>query len=290
MKRITWRCQSHGRPFYLNRFDGHGGFSYPAHDHEEHWEFVYVVMGSFRHRIGGAARIHEAGRLILIRDADTHSLAGRDFSYVNLAFNPAWIDRYGAFRGRPTLRAELERQAKPPEALVPEAERLALVNRFDALLRAVGELDAGVWAFAVILPLLVSYVEDPVPMAVPSPKAAAASSALAPPPPAWLAGLLSWAAAGERPPSTADFIRKSGYSAEHLIRTMKRHYGTTPSRFLAELRLRRAEELLRYTNYSIERVADESGWTGIRHFERCFAARTGRTPRAFRSANAILAH
>jgi AraC-like DNA-binding protein len=288
MERISWNTQGGSRLFYINRCDTLGEFSYPAHDHEDHWEFVYVVSGFFVHEMNGQRVRHEEGRITLIRDADVHALDGKAFSYVNLAFPPAWLDRFGLFSLKPNLRTVLTEAVVVPQALVPQAERGLLVARFDALLR-IAETPEAVGAFSSLFSLLVSYIEAPGPVTR-EPAAVQVSGSPSHTAPRWLAELLAWAEKRDRPPSMAEFILKSGYSAEHLIRTLGANHRLTPSRFLGDLRLRRAEDLLRFTNYPIARVADESGWESVRHFERRFRERAGCSPREYRSANAILAH
>jgi len=288
MKRISWDTQGSNRLFYINRYDSRGDFNYPAHDHENHWEFVYVVSGFFFHELNGSRIRHEEGRITLIRDADIHALSGRAFSYVNLAFPPLWLDRLATFSGRSDLRNELAGADTVPQALVPQAERELLVGRFDALLRAARTPEA-VPAFATLFSQLVSYVEPPQPH---TSKETAGATGTPPLPvtPRWLAELLVWTEKRDQPPSMGEFILKSGYSAEHVIRSLGQHLGITPSRYLASVRLRRAEDLLRFTNYPIARVAEESGWKSVRHFERRFRESAGCSPRAYRTANAILAH
>jgi AraC-like DNA-binding protein len=286
MDRICWSRQGGNRPYYINRLDVEGLFRFPAHDHQDHWEFVFVIAGAFIHEIGGTRRLHEAGRLVLIRDSDVHSLRGRAFSYINLAFPPAWLERFGMFTGRPELRNRLERSRIVPEAIVPLSERAMLVDRFDGLLRIASEAGRSS-AFATMLGWLLSYLDTFAVEAAPLVLAPSGYSSL---PPGWLAELVCWAQERKRPPTTAEFWCKSGYSTAYVIRAMHRHYGITPARLLADLRLRRAEDLLRFTNYSIARIAEESGWSGVRQFERRFHGRTGCSPRSYRAANAILAH
>lgn len=294
MERVYWDRQGGSRPFYINRFDVEGEFRYPPHDHADHWEFVYVVAGEFSHTINGRRRTHEAGRVILIRDADVHALRGRGFSYVNVAFPPHWVERYALFAGRADLRERLERAEAVPSVRVKDGDQAFLVSRFDALLRA-PEGAEGRMAFTALLSLLLSELapnveEVPDGAADRAPSRDRASSAAATPPPRWLADLASWAAARECPPTPVELTRKSGYTAEHVIRSFRRFYDTTPASFLTDLRLRRAEDLLRFTNFPITRVADRSGWSGVRQFERRFRLRYGCAPRDYRAANAIHAH
>lgn len=256
-----------------------------------------MLSGFFYHEIRGERRVHEAGRLTLIRDTDFHALRGSAFSYINLAFPPWWMDRLGTFLGRPSLRGDLESALSVPGGVVPVGDRQCVEAHFATLLQNPGAVEL----FATLLPLLVSYLEvgdrpgsgrsrsvDAVDRSFLAGEGLQESAPGETP--RWLADLATWAASRQRPPPLATLVRKSGYSAEHVSRSFGAHYGVTPSRFLAELRLRQAETLLRFTNYSVARIAEESGWESVRHFERRFREWTGRSPREYRKEKAILAH
>ena len=291
MLRICWDEIGGDKPYYINRFDLDGDFRFPSHNHSNHWEIVYVVSGSFLHRINGEKKIQEEGNMVLIRDRDIHSLKGRNFSYVNLAFPPLWLERLGGLCALPNLRARLETLSAPLEARIPEGEREYILKRFDQLL-AGSENGRGLHLFPPVLGILCAYL-DPRVFGSPEGDREAFSFGMAAAqgdPPRWLSDLVHWGSSRQRPPGYAEFIQKSGYTAAYVIRSFRRAYGQTPNRFLTDLRLKRSEDLLRYTNYSLDRICGECAWGDARSFERHLKSRTGLSPREFRKKHALLAH
>jgi AraC-like DNA-binding protein len=71
-------------------------------------------------------------------------------------------------------------------------------------------------------------------------------------------------------------------SAAHLSRSMREHYGTTPTDFVTGLRLQRAAELLDTTSESVTRIAHRCGFSSQSYFTRCFRAAYGVPPREYR--------
>lgn len=79
-------------------------------------------------------------------------------------------------------------------------------------------------------------------------------------------------------------VRLSGYSREHLSRSMKRYLGVTPSEFLCGLRLDHAAGLLRLTSMPVLDVCMASGFENPAYFHRRFREKFGMTPGRFRAA------
>lgn len=73
------------------------------------------------------------------------------------------------------------------------------------------------------------------------------------------------------------------YSKDHLIRIFKKQYGTTPYRYLTELRIHHAQQLLLSTNRSITQIAAECGYPDTSVFYRAFLSSQGCNPRDFRT-------
>ncbi|MFG2563457.1 helix-turn-helix transcriptional regulator [Streptomyces sp. NPDC048496] len=71
-------------------------------------------------------------------------------------------------------------------------------------------------------------------------------------------------------------------SPAHLSRSMRTHYGTTPTEFVRALRLERAAELLCTTRESVTAIAHRCGFSGHSYFSRCFATAYGVPPREYR--------
>jgi len=86
---------------------------------------------------------------------------------------------------------------------------------------------------------------------------------------------------------TADFAALVNLSASRFRHLFKQETGKTTSQYLRELRLQRAELLLRTTFLSIKEVTNEAGLTSTSHFVQYFKKRYGLTPTAYRTLNMI---
>jgi two-component system response regulator YesN len=73
-----------------------------------------------------------------------------------------------------------------------------------------------------------------------------------------------------------------GLSERHLRRRFQEAYGQTPRRYLTELRMRRATELLCVTQRSINQIAQDLGYPDAQRFARMFKRRFGLNPSEFR--------
>lgn len=82
----------------------------------------------------------------------------------------------------------------------------------------------------------------------------------------------------ERPHTTARLAREVGLSEGHLRRQFRAAYGKTPRRYLTEVRMERAFELLRTTSRGVEQVAHSVGYPSVAVFNRIFKRAFGVTP------------
>jgi transcriptional regulator GlxA family with amidase domain len=90
----------------------------------------------------------------------------------------------------------------------------------------------------------------------------------------------------ESPVSLAELASSVQLSVRQLERLFRKHLGTKPTRYYLELRLRRAQLLLRQTTMPIVQVAVASGFASASHFARCYREMFNRAPRAERSQRA----
>jgi AraC-like DNA-binding protein len=72
--------------------------------------------------------------------------------------------------------------------------------------------------------------------------------------------------------------RELGISTTQLLKKMKHLTATSPKDFINELRLQKAEKLLRRREESIADVAKKVGFGNTSHFTRCFSKRFGVAP------------
>src|SRR5262249_31109207 len=80
----------------------------------------------------------------------------------------------------------------------------------------------------------------------------------------------------------AKVAREAGYAPRYLSTLFKKKHAITFERYLAQLRIDRAKQLLSGTQLSLERVAQLSGFSGRHYFGRAFRQLTGETPRRHR--------
>ena len=87
--------------------------------------------------------------------------------------------------------------------------------------------------------------------------------------------------------TTSALAREAGLSPDHFRECFQARIGTTPMRYLRDLRLRHAERLLRTTDGTLQEIADATGWENASTFARTFKERTGQTPGTYRALNAM---
>jgi AraC family transcriptional regulator len=84
--------------------------------------------------------------------------------------------------------------------------------------------------------------------------------------------------------SLETLARESGYSRAHFIRMFSAATGTTPHRYLTEMRLEFARHLLESGVTSITEISQSAGFSSHSHLTKVFHARFGATPSEYRRA------
>ena len=83
-------------------------------------------------------------------------------------------------------------------------------------------------------------------------------------------------------PTTADLAQAAGVSSSHLIRLFGEATGLSPRRYLFELRIEKARELLSTTEMPIAEIALEVGFFDQSHLNRVFKQIVACTPHEYR--------
>lgn len=81
--------------------------------------------------------------------------------------------------------------------------------------------------------------------------------------------------------TVADLARLCSVTPEYFRRIFRSVYGVSPKRYINELKLSRAKELLQSGLYSVTEAALLSGYTDMSHFSRVFKKETGVSPKEF---------
>lgn len=85
-----------------------------------------------------------------------------------------------------------------------------------------------------------------------------------------------------RPLATTEIGAALGVGREHCARLFRRHLGQSPVGYVQERRVARASELLRETDWSLERIAHACGCGSRQHLTRLFRRHLHSTPTAWR--------
>ncbi len=85
-----------------------------------------------------------------------------------------------------------------------------------------------------------------------------------------------------------DLCKVSHMSKNGIIAMFKRLYGITPIKYINNLRLYKAEMLLKNSNMSITQIALESGFGDSNYFTRFFKSIKGITPRDYRNNSHVI--
>ena len=81
--------------------------------------------------------------------------------------------------------------------------------------------------------------------------------------------------------SIEDLSFMCGITPEYLRKIFKTYYGTSPVKYINELKISRAKELLASGMYSVGEAALQSGYTDMSYFSREFRKSTDTTPKDY---------
>jgi AraC-like DNA-binding protein len=268
------RFETHalGRPYHAALVDLRGRSE--PHGHADYFEIMLVLDGDGSQDLGPGLPERvlplRPGELILIRPRDQHAIAG-PVRFYNIAFPVA---RWRAFADLAGVDPAWHDAALPPRRrLSPGSDDADRARAACAL--ALERFRSGPRQFD-----LIRFWTDIVPVLGPAPEAVAERPAGAPD---WL---VTACAAMRREPNlrlgVPRLVELARVSPAHLARTLRRHYDTTATAYVAELRLRHAAMLLTTTMRPVADIAAACGYSSPAYFTRCFRAAHDRSPREFR--------
>ncbi|WP_130337831.1 helix-turn-helix transcriptional regulator [Micromonospora kangleipakensis] len=256
-----------GRPYHAALVELRSR-SHP-HSHRDYYEIMAIVAGDGEQLVshgGGPPRRQplRGGDLLLVRPRDHHTIIG-GLHFYNIAFPAAGWRAFTGLAGAdpaggslpPLVHTGDDRGAQTCAAAL---ERFHDAPRQTDLIRF----------WCEVLDLLTHGADTPgQPLEIP----------------AWLLTATAAMSHEEHLREGVPRLRELAHVSDgHLARSMRRYYGTTPTEFVADARLRRAATLLATTTRTIADIAYTCGFTSASYFTRRFRDAHGASPRQFRVA------
>jgi AraC-like DNA-binding protein len=248
--------------FHLLRMKGE--FEYPRHQHTN-YELILVERGPYRCELNGTELTVANGQVLVIKPGDWHQdhLRHGQRHYV-LHFRLPDLESVGLFKGEgpPELQIgrgnhyhdalflrELRREAEQAATYAPAVQDSLLEALFwrvvrdlpsEGLSETVRRLPHREALREQIVAALFRHLRDN--------------------------------------PTVRALATETRMSPRHLTNLCRRLFGEPPARLLLQLRLRHADEMLRYRGMRVKEVSEALGFANPYHFSRVFRRHNGRAP------------
>ena len=243
------------------------------HNHN-YYELFMVVKGKVCHIINGEEQFLSEGHLLFIRDFDLHDYRSGDgnyFEFLNLAFSKETFALLLNFLGSGYPIKSLLDAAFPPIVSLSPREKEMLVYDFIELSQHSDpdyiRFKARSLLTHIFSEFFYSYIEPQSNI------------------PEWLETTC------EKMKHPQNFIagvdrmfQLSGKTREHVARSLKQYYQTTPTDFVNSLRLEHAAKLLLMSNLQATDICYECGFENLSWFYKSFARKFGMTPAGYRKS------
>ena len=235
-------------------------------------ETFWVIEGQCTHIVNGVTeKLHE-GDFFLMRPSDIHNLStGRNekCNFVNLAFLPGILDNLANEYDSPLLKKWLQAGGQPMKFSLSHSFR----QWIDA---AVNDLFNNKHSLLVLCRFLLNLIFELEGLENNQFRNC----------PEWLRNAclevqnVKYFSLGSK--ALAEI---SGYTEEHVARTLKKYAGLTPSQVVNSARMDYAAASLATTSRCVTEIAFDCGFESLSHFFVCFKKQFHMTPRQYRIKN-----
>lgn len=242
------------------------------HSHT-YYEIFLVVSGFVTHFVNGKKDILPEGTLVFIRPDDAHSFVyetpeSRNVSYINLTFTIETLESLFEYLSESFPSEELLLCDMPPKIFLGNFEKKQLYNHLK-------ELNSVNWKDKHALKHRMRSMLADIFVRYFSINSEDTETNL----PVWFSRLLAEMEQSENFIQGLDrMIELSGKSREHLTRTFKKYLDTSPTKYINELRINYATNLLMYTNTPVLDICFNCGFQSVSHFYKTFKRIHGISP------------
>lgn len=241
------------------------------HNHN-YYELFLVLKGEVCHIVNDEEQLLSEGQLLFIRDFDLHDYKsgnGEYFEFLNLAFTKETFSDMLEYLGEGFPFENLLSSPFPPVASLSPRDKEALSYDFIELSQHSNpnyiKFKARTLLVSVFSRFFYNYSERKNNI------------------PVWLEVTYEKM---KRPQNFIAGIDRmfeiAGKSREHVARSLRQYYHTSPTELVCELRLEHAAKLLLISNLNVTDICYECGFENLSWFYKSFAQKYGVTPAEYR--------
>ncbi|MEL6272771.1 MAG: helix-turn-helix transcriptional regulator, partial [Chloroflexota bacterium] len=264
-----------------SEIEGHYGF-FPIVDqistrrhHHDFFEIFLIAKGTIHHHVNGETTLLSEGHLVFIRPEDAHCFSQHEHQnceLLNIAFLQSTQRDVCAFLDHDTCTHVLLQPQLPPTVTVSQQALKSVIRQLEQWGRvlhrdkqrsrlALRGLLANVVSAHFLTPSHI--VDDAIPR--------------------WLQTLCHQMEDRENIIEGRDaLLRLANRTPEYVGRSFKQHLGITPSRFINDLRLDYAADLLLHTDQTLTEICYATGFGNLSHFYHLFKKRWRCAPNQYR--------
>ncbi len=242
------------------------------HNHN-YYEYFVIVSGEIIHEVNNEVQYLHSGDLVLVRPNDYHRYNTEKTSgcnIINVSFKKEHFESIKNYFNNPLID-KLITDPMPPHIYL-NAQRLSSLKRKHNTLNLYSEKsDLTVWLKNLLADVfsyfLIEYDRQ----------SQSDSKKLLQP------ALLQMNTPENIEEGLPALLRTSGFSHGHLCRIMKKEFNTTPIKYITDLRLQYAANLLTTTDYDILSISVRLGFSSLSYFITIFKKKYGMPPSKYRS-------
>lgn len=244
------------------------------HNHN-YYEYFIVTSGTIIHKINGKKTQLNPGTLVFIRPSDRHCYCTDEensFKIINISFRTLHFESLIKYFDSPVLKSMIE-APDPPTITLPSMQITALKKRHYQLNVITDKSSLAIQLKALLADVFAYFIVEFERQSRDDSKQ-------------WLQSLLDQMNTPENiEEGLPALIRFSGFSHGHLCRIMKQELGITPTKYITNLRLQYAANLLATTDYDILSISIQLGFSSLSHFITIFKEKFGLPPSKYRAVH-----
>lgn len=244
------------------------------HDHN-YCEYFIITSGSIIHEVNGNVQELKMGDMVFIRPSDYHKYRIQDengCNMINVSFRTIYFDSVMKYFDNPVL-TDIYKAEQPP-IITLSSSRVSALKKKHYMLNVCSDRNALMTLLrALICDVFADFIMEYERQSQNSTEK-------------WLQSVLIQMNTPENiEEGLPALLRYSGFSHGHLCRIMKKEYGITPSKYITDLRLQYAANLLSSTDYDILTISVQLGFSSLSHFITIFKKKYGISPSKYRASH-----